>query len=154
MNDRLDSSRDFHDLAAGIDVSQQMREIAAGIDVSQQMRDIADQLTRTQVLGWTHGVAAAASGPINDALTDLAASLEDGTSLQDEPIPQWLSELPQLAQRRLCLLALGALWAMTDAINAFAGVTSPAHLDKLILALLAIVTLLNEKIGDPPSSGS
>ena len=150
----FDVSKQMREMAAAFDVSKQMRDAAAALDTTKQLRDLAAQLTRTQVLRWTHGVATAASGPIDDALTDLAASLADGTSSQDDGIPGWLFELPQLAQRRLFLLVLGALWAMTDAFNSFAGVTPPAHLDKLIIALLATVTVLNETIGDPPSNGS
>ena len=125
----FDVSKQMRDMAAAFDVSKQMRDAAAALDTTKQLRDLAAQLTRTQVLRWTHGVATAASGPIDDALTDLAASLADGTSSQDDGIPGWLFELPQLAQRRLFLLVLGALWAMTDAFNSFAGVTPPAHLD-------------------------
>jgi hypothetical protein len=69
----------------------------------------------------------------------------------DDHVSQWLETLPELAQRRLFLLALAALWAVTDWANSFAQVTPPVHLNKLIIALLAVATFLNEKLGDPPN---
>ena len=48
-------------------------------------------------------------------------------------------------------MALAALWAITDLLDSFATVSEPAHLDKVIVALLAIATFLSEKLGEPPA---
>ena len=148
----FDTSKQMRELAAAFDTSKQMWELGAAFDTSKQMRELGAQLTRTAILGWTREVAGVATGAVN-ALTDLEAVLQEDPSAQEDPISPWLTDLPQLAQRRLFLLVLAALWAVLDVVNSFAGVTPPAHLDKLIIGLLAIATVLNETIGDPPSSG-
>jgi hypothetical protein len=151
MDQRLDRFEDIREMNRRLDPFKDIREMTAALDVFKAYRELTDRLTRSAVLSVTHRVAAA-SGSVEDILTDVNADLEDGSSLDVEPLSQWLALFPPLAQRRLFLLALTALWAIDDAVDSFAGLSQPDHLDKVIVALLAIATFLSESLGEPPPS--
>jgi hypothetical protein len=147
----LDASKAIRELSTGLDASKAIRELSAVLDPFKDYRKATEWLTRSTIRGWTQVATTAAGEPVDELLTDLDTALERTSPDEDAPVSRGLAELPQLAQRRLFLLACTALWAVTDAVDAFGGVTQPAHLDKVIIALLAIATFLSEKIGDPPT---
>lgn len=115
---------------------------------------MTERLTRSAIMSWSRGAETAVGAPLGDILTDFETALQDDSAAEVEPISRWLRQLPPLAQRRLFLLALAALWAITDAVDSFAEVSPPAHLDEVVIALLAIVSFLNEKIGEAPTGAS
>jgi hypothetical protein len=150
MNRRLDAFREIRGMAEIPDPFKDIREMTAALRPFRAYRELTDRLTVSAVLSVSQ-TAAAASGSLADILAGVNASVEAETSEEEEPLSEWLALLPTLAQRRLLLLALGALWAITDALDSMAGVAQPAHLDKVIIALLAIATFLSEAVGEPPT---
>ncbi len=147
----VDALKKIQRAPAALDMIRDIQRMSAALDAFKGYREMAAWLTRGAVQGWARDVRPAVHEPLDEILEDFDAALADDSSTAEAPIAPWLSELPPLAQRRLFLLALAALWAISDALDSFAGVTPPAHLDKLVVALLAIATLLNEWIGEPPS---
>ncbi|MGO9904110.1 MAG: hypothetical protein ACLP4R_10965 [Solirubrobacteraceae bacterium] len=136
------------------DPAKALREMTAALDPLKEFREMTGRLTRSAILDWTREVASAVSEPSDEILADFEATLNDGSPVEAEPVSQWLTQLPPLAlaQRRLFLLALAGLWVLTDVLDPFAGVSQPAHLDKVLAALLAIATFLNELIGESSPS--
>jgi hypothetical protein len=150
----LDPLKSYREMTAALDPLKSCREMTAALDPLKQYREMTDRLTRGAILSSTRGVKTAVSEPFDEILTSFEAILEEDASALEEPVSRWLTQLPPLAQRRLCLLALAALWAITDALDSFAVVNPPIHLDKVVAALLAIAACLNEQLGEPPTGDS
>ena len=89
---------------------------------------------------------AVAAGDVRAALTDFENAMQESDPEGTAPaeVPEWLAWLPPVGQRRLLLLALEALTSIASAVDAETGIEQPAHLDQLVLALLAIAFLLSE----------
>ncbi len=154
MTYAFDPLKQHREMMAALDPLKQHREMMAALDPLKHYRNMTERLTRSAVRSWTRAAGTAVGDPLDDILTEFETSLRDDSAAEAEPLSGWLGQRPILAQRRLFLLAVAALWAITDSVDSFAEVSLPAHLDKVILALLAIAIYLNEKIGETPTTGS
>jgi hypothetical protein len=77
--------------------------------------------------------------------------LFDADEADTDLVSEWLLGLSTTRQRKLLLLALGALNAALEAVAAGTNIPLPAHLTLVIYALIAFAVLLNE-VMEPPMS--
>ena len=136
----MDPMKSYREAFAVMDPMKSYREALSSLDTLRGFRELTGDLDRGTVADWSRELSSTAGEPLREVLTDLEATLEGDEPAIGEPLSGWLEKLPSLAQRRLFLLALAALWALADACDSFAHLDPPAHLDKVIIALLAIAT--------------
>jgi hypothetical protein len=122
--------------------------IKAALAATRPTVDLLDSLG-VSVASLRHLTRAAhekVGGTDDELLDEFGSILADDDETSTESVIDWLILLSPISQRRAMLLGISALWAVVDAVDAVAGVTQPAHIDKVIVALLAVAAFLSEWI--------
>jgi hypothetical protein len=101
----------------------------------------------SQLRSLSAGVALELDQGSSDPVTRFAGALLEEP--ERELASEWLAALGTTRQRRLLLLALAAITAVLDAVDAETNVQPPAHLILIIYALISVAVLLNEAIDRP-----